>query len=85
MVSNMVCRGRKVRLLLSGGDMGPKKVAKLINFSKLKRRSWMKTRKPAQTDKFKAAACEPGCDEDEARCNERLGAVVKQKVPEKPE
>jgi hypothetical protein len=38
----------------------------------------------SQSDKFKDAARELGCDEDEARWDERLRRVAKQK-PEKPE
>jgi transposase-like protein len=34
-------------------------------------------------DKFKEAARELECDEDEARCDERLRKVAKQKPPEK--
>lgn len=37
-----------------------------------------------QSDKFKDAAREHGCDEDEARWSERLKKLAKQKVPEKP-
>jgi hypothetical protein len=40
----------------------------------------------SQSDKFKEAARELGCDEDEARWDERLRKVAKQKpVEEKPE
>lgn len=40
----------------------------------------------SQADKFKEAAREIGVDEDEARWDERLKKVAKQKpVPEKPE
>jgi hypothetical protein len=38
-----------------------------------------------QSDKFKEAARELGCDEDEARWDERLRKVAQQKVPDKPE
>jgi hypothetical protein len=39
-----------------------------------------------QSDKFKEAARELGCDEDEARWDETLRKVAKQKPePEKPE
>lgn len=41
---------------------------------------------PSQSDKFKAAAREHGCDEDEARWAERLKKVAKVKPEaEKPE
>jgi hypothetical protein len=40
----------------------------------------------SQGDKFKEAARELGCDEDEARWDERLRKVARQKSePEKPE
>ena len=43
------------------------------------------TNKPqSQSDKFKEAARETECDEDEARWAERLKKVAKQQ-PEKPE
>lgn len=40
-----------------------------------------------QIDRFKEAARELGCDEDEARFDEKLGKLVKHrpKKPEKPE
>lgn len=38
----------------------------------------------SQLDKFKEAARELECDDDEKRFKERLGKLVKQK-PEKPE
>ena len=38
------------------------------------------TTKQTQSDKFKAAAKRTGCDENEARWEERLRQVVKQKV-----
>ena len=38
-----------------------------------------------QSDKFKEAARELGCDEDEARWEERLRKVARQRPPEKPE
>jgi hypothetical protein len=38
-----------------------------------------------QVRKFKEAARELGCDEDEARWDERLRKVAKQKPVEKPE
>ncbi|MDB5692132.1 MAG: hypothetical protein JWO81_1195 [Alphaproteobacteria bacterium] len=38
-----------------------------------------------QSEKFKAAARALECDEDEARWDERLKKVVKQRPPEKPE
>lgn len=37
----------------------------------------------SQSDKFKEAARELGCDEDEARWDERLKKVAKQKVSDK--
>lgn len=41
---------------------------------------------PSQLDKFKQAARELGCDEDEARWDETLRKVAKAKPePEKPE
>jgi len=40
---------------------------------------------PLQSDKFKEAARELGCDEHEARWDERLRKVAKQKPVEKPE
>ena len=40
----------------------------------------------SQSNKFKDAAREAGCDEDEARWAERLKKVAKQKLaPDKPE
>lgn len=39
----------------------------------------------AQIKKFREAARELECDEDEARWNERLRKVAKQKPTEKPE
>lgn len=40
---------------------------------------------PSQSDKFIEAAREIGCDEDEARWEDRLRKVAKQKAePEKP-
>jgi hypothetical protein len=40
----------------------------------------------SQADKFKEAARELGCDEDEARSDERLKKVVQHKpAPENPE
>lgn len=40
----------------------------------------------SQSDKFKAAARELGCDEDEAHWDDRLRRIAKQKPPpEKPE
>jgi hypothetical protein len=41
------------------------------------------TEKQSQTDKFKQAARELECDEDEARWDERLKKVAKQKPVEK--
>ena len=38
----------------------------------------------SQADKFKEAARELGCDEDEARWDERLRKVARQKPVEKP-
>ena len=44
------------------------------------------TRGDTQSDKFKATARELECDEDEARWDERLKKVARQKpAPEKPE
>jgi hypothetical protein len=40
---------------------------------------------PTQSDKFKEAARALECDEDEARWDERLRKVAKQKPVEKPE
>jgi hypothetical protein len=46
----------------------------------------MTDRDKPQSDKFKEAAREPGCDEDEARWGERLRKVAGRKpLPEKPE
>jgi hypothetical protein len=46
----------------------------------------MPDREPSQLDKFKEAARDLECDEDEARWDERLKKVAKQKpAPEKPE
>jgi hypothetical protein len=46
----------------------------------------MTDRDKPQSDKFKEAARELGCDEDEARWNERLRKVAGQEpFPEKPE
>lgn len=46
----------------------------------------MKTSPSDQLDKFKAAARALECDDDEARFDERVKKLVKQKpVPEKPE
>ena len=42
------------------------------------------TDQKSQSDKFKDAARELGCDEDEGRWEERLRKVAKQR-PEKPE
>ena len=39
----------------------------------------------SQSDKFKDAARELGCDEDEARFDERMKKLVKHKPVEKPE
>lgn len=39
----------------------------------------------SQLDKFKEAARELECDEDEGRCDERLWTVARQKPVEKPE
>jgi hypothetical protein len=39
----------------------------------------------SQSDKFKEAARELGCDEDEARWDERLRKVAKQKPANKPD
>jgi len=39
---------------------------------------------PTQLDKFKQAARDLGCDDDEARFRERVGKIVKQKRGEKP-
>lgn len=39
----------------------------------------------SQSDKFKAAARDLECDDDEARFKERLGKLVKHKPVEKPE
>lgn len=38
----------------------------------------------SQSDKFKDAARELGCDEDEARWDERLRKIARQKVPDNP-
>lgn len=38
-----------------------------------------------QSDKFKAAARDLECDDDEARFKERLAKLVKHKAVEKPE
>jgi hypothetical protein len=38
-----------------------------------------------QTDKFKEAARELECDDDDARFKERVGKLVKHKPVEKPE
>jgi hypothetical protein len=40
---------------------------------------------PTQTDKFKEAARELECDDDDARFKERLKKLVKHKPVEKPE
>ena len=40
---------------------------------------------PTQLDKFKQAARELECDDDEARFRERVGKIVKQKPAEKSE
>ncbi len=46
----------------------------------------MDTPTPSQSDKFKQAARELDCDEDEARWDERLRKVAGQKpAPEKPD
>lgn len=45
----------------------------------------MMVEKKSQSDKFKEAARELECDEDEARWEEKLRKVVKQKPTEKPE
>jgi hypothetical protein len=37
---------------------------------------------PSRSDKFKDTALQLGCDEDEARWDERLREVAKAKVPE---
>jgi hypothetical protein len=39
----------------------------------------------SQLDKFKDAARELECDDDEQRFKERLGKLVKSKNPEKPD
>lgn len=41
--------------------------------------------KPSQSDKFKEAARELECDDDEARFDERMKKLVKHKPVEKPE
>jgi len=47
---------------------------------------WQDMTEQTQSDKFKEAARELECDEDEARWDERLKKVAKQKPsPEKPE
>jgi hypothetical protein len=38
----------------------------------------------SQSDKFKDTARELGCDEDEARWDERLRRVAKQRPPQEP-
>lgn len=43
------------------------------------------TKEKTQSDKFKDAARDLGCDEDEGRWEERLKKVAKQKSGEKPE
>jgi hypothetical protein len=40
---------------------------------------------PSQSDKFKEAARELECDDDEARFDERIKKLVKHKPVEKPE
>lgn len=42
-------------------------------------------RKQSQSEKFKEAAKELECDEDEKRWEEKLRKVVKQKTEQKPE
>lgn len=44
----------------------------------------MTTKDQSQSDKFKDAAREAECDEDEARWSERLKKIAKQQ-PEKPD
>ena len=47
---------------------------------------WQDMTEQTQADKFKEAARELECDEDEAHWDERLKKVAKQKpAPEKPE
>lgn len=43
------------------------------------------TDKPSQSERFKQAARELECDEDEARWDERLKKVAAQKPPPDPE
>jgi hypothetical protein len=45
----------------------------------------MSERPTTQLDKFKDAARELECDDDEQRFKERLGKLVKPRNPEKPE
>jgi hypothetical protein len=45
----------------------------------------MDTPEPNQSDKFKAAARELGCDEDEAAWDERLKKIAQQKPKESPQ
>ncbi len=45
----------------------------------------MPTPKPSQSDKFKDAARELECEDDEQRLRERVGKLVKHKPVEKPE
>jgi len=45
----------------------------------------MATEQKPQVDKFKDAARELECDDDEQRFKERLGKLVKHKPVEKPE
>jgi hypothetical protein len=43
------------------------------------------TNPASQTETFKQAARELGCDEDDGRWGERLREVATQRVPERPE
>jgi len=43
------------------------------------------TKSKSQSDKFKQAARELGCDDDDARFDERVKKLVKHKPVEKPE
>jgi hypothetical protein len=45
----------------------------------------MATNQQRQSDKFKEAARELGCDEDEARWDERLRKIASQKPKDAPE
>ena len=45
----------------------------------------METPEPTQSDKFKDAARALECDEDEARWDDRLRKIAKQRPPAEPE